>query len=75
MTTTTIQQADASTDALREVTRRIRAEYADMPGLCLTVSQAQRLWAIDQQTCERALRTLVAGGILRRTVRDRFVLA
>lgn len=30
-----------------------------MPGLCLTSEQAQRLWAIDAQTCTALLWSLV----------------
>jgi hypothetical protein len=30
---------------------RIRAEYAEMPGLKLTAAQAQRLWGLDRQSC------------------------
>jgi hypothetical protein len=44
---------------------RIRAEYEDMPGLCLTLRQAARLWDLDVAVCERLLETLVAQGVLR----------
>jgi hypothetical protein len=50
-----------------------RAEYAEMPGLCLTLSQAQRLWAADRQTCEAVFRALIAHGFLRMTTKGRFV--
>jgi hypothetical protein len=63
------------TDVIGDVIRRIQAEYGEMPGLSVTLAQAQRLWAIDRQTCERAFTTLVTRGILRRTTRDRFVRA
>lgn len=36
-----------------------------MPGLCLTLPQAQRLWGLDADTCRRALATLVEAGYLR----------
>jgi hypothetical protein len=26
---------------------RVRAEFCEMPGLCLTARQARRLWALD----------------------------
>jgi Fic family protein len=70
---TALQEVASQPDILRELTRRIEDEYAEMPGLSLTLPQAQRLWAIDRQTCERALSTLVSRRILRRTARDRFV--
>ena len=60
-------------EAARELTRRVQAEYAEMPGLSLTLSQAQRLWGVDRQTCESAFRELIAHGFLRMTGRGRFV--
>jgi hypothetical protein len=41
---------------------RIRAEFAEMPGLNLTVAQAARLFAVEPVRCERALRDLVRRG-------------
>jgi hypothetical protein len=38
---------------------RIRGEFLEMPGLRLTVRQAMRLWHLDAETCEAALRLLV----------------
>jgi hypothetical protein len=38
--------------------RRICGEYLEMPGLRLTCRQAQRLWAIDEQTCVQILESL-----------------
>ena len=46
---------------------RIRAEFLEMPGLRLTLSQAQRLWALDQSLCRALLTELVAGRFLRVT--------
>lgn len=54
---------------------RICSEYREMPGLTLTVPQAQRLWALDRPACERVLDTLVESGFLRRTGRGTFVRA
>jgi hypothetical protein len=62
-------------DVVGDVIRRIKAEYGEMPGLSVTLPQAQRLWALDRQTCERAFDALVTSGILRRTPRDRFIRA
>jgi FMN phosphatase YigB (HAD superfamily) len=45
---------------------RVKAEYAEMPGLCLTVAQAARLWHVTTGTAESALRALVETGYLRR---------
>ena len=53
--------------------RRIRAEYSEMPGLCLTAAQAARLWGLDQQECATLLNQLVEGRFLRRTRLSAFV--
>lgn len=42
----------------------IRLEYAEMPGLQLTFWQAQRLWHLSDELCDRALNTLVSQGVL-----------
>ena len=47
--------------------RRIRGEVNEMPGLCLTFGQAQRLWGLDREACARTLNDLMAEGFLRRT--------
>ena len=52
---------------------QVQAEYDEMPGLSVTLRQAQRLWAVDRVTCEEALRRLTASGVLRMTARGRFV--
>lgn len=51
----------------------VRSEFVQMPGLCLTKPQAQRLWGLDPITCEAVLETLVDAEFLRRT-RDGFYL-
>jgi hypothetical protein len=38
---------------------RIQGEFLEMPGLRLTVRQAQRLWNLDQVVCESLLAALV----------------
>jgi hypothetical protein len=59
--------------ALRDLLLRIEAEYREMPGLSLTVSQAQRLWGLDRSTCALVLVTLVERRVLRQTPNGRFV--
>ena len=54
---------------------RVRAEYREMPGLCLTVPQACRLWQIDATTCTRILDVLVVERFLRRTPSGTFIAA
>ena len=46
---------------------RIRGEFLEMPGLRLGPAQAARLWAMDRETSELALRSLVETGFLWRT--------
>lgn len=55
-----------ATDAEREelLLRRIRAEYSEMPGLRLTLEQAQRLFGVPRQACARLLDALVADRLL-----------
>ena len=54
--------------------RRIRSEFEEMPCLCLTSAQAQRLFAVRPDVCERILAELVKERILCRTHGDRFRL-
>ena len=43
---------------------RIRAEYLEMPGLRLTLAQAQRLYGVERALCQRLLDTLVDANFL-----------
>jgi len=52
---------------------RIRGEYMEMPGLCLTVPQAARLWQRSREECEQVLARLVREGFLVRTRNGAFV--
>ena len=45
----------------------IQTEYNEMPGLCLTRAQVQRLWLLEPSVCDTVLRTLVDAGFLRLT--------
>ena len=49
------------------VTRRVREEFREMPGLRLTPAQATRLWGLEQETCNRVIELLVAAAFLRWT--------
>jgi len=46
--------------------RRITVEYDEMPGLRLTVAQADRLFGLREDVCTRVLHALVDVAILRR---------
>ena len=55
------------------VIARVRAEYREMPGLCLTVQQACRLWQINLTDCARILELLVAQHVLKRSATGVFI--
>ena len=61
--------------AIRTLMDQVQAEYAEMPGLSVTLSQAQRLWAVDQETCAEVFCRLISSGVLRLTPKGRFVRA
>ena len=53
----------------------VRGEFLEMPGLRLTKKQAQRLWAIDADTCEALLSALETSQFLRHTRDGEYLLA
>jgi hypothetical protein len=46
---------------------RVRGEFAEMPGLRLTVGQAARLWGMDRATCQAVIDALIGSSFLRLT--------
>lgn len=50
--------------ALGHLVWRAQAEYIEMPGLCLTRRQAQRLWGLDEAHCLAVLDALVESRFL-----------
>ncbi len=44
---------------MRTTLERIRGEFLEMPGLRLTVEQAQRLCGVDRVRCQKILNALV----------------
>ena len=54
---------------------RIQNEFLEMPGLRLTLEQAQRLWQLRREPCEAVLARLVDSGFLARTPAGAFVQA
>ena len=67
------QESVESTPALDAVLNRVKAEYNEMPGMCVTRMQAQRLWGLDSATCELVLTTLLERGVVRRISRGMYV--
>ena len=56
------------------VSNRVLAEFAEMPGMALTVRQASRLFGIDQESCRVVIDTLVDSAYLRHTSAGRIAL-
>jgi hypothetical protein len=55
-----------------DLTALVRAEYLEMPGLCLTAGQAARLWNVGRDECLQTLDALIRSGFLYRT-RDLYI--
>jgi len=68
-------EAMAAEIAVPDWLQLIRGEYLEIPGLHLTRSQVQRLWGLDDVTCDEVVRTLVDARFLRRTRSDAYVRA
>lgn len=73
MATSTVPEIERHIATVRDLTRRVQAEYTEMPGLSITMPQAQRLLGIDRETCVVVMRTLVDRRFLRRTAQRRYV--
>ena len=54
---------------------RIRGEYLEMPGLKLTLPQAQRLWHLRERECEGLLGALIDAKFLSRKSDGRYARA
>jgi hypothetical protein len=68
-------RSEPTIDSFEHLTRRVRNEYLEMPGLSLTVGQAQRMWQLRRTDCEDLLAALVDSGFLARTPAGAFVRA
>jgi hypothetical protein len=51
---------------IEQLAIRVRAEFREMPGLRLTVRQAERLWGLDPDVCAQVVDVLVSRAILKR---------
>jgi hypothetical protein len=60
-------QGGNHTPPLELLVARVRGEYAEMPGLRVSLPQACRLWQVDASTCEMVLDLLVLEGFLSKT--------
>jgi hypothetical protein len=57
-----------------DLTTRARAEFREMPGMCLTTAQAARLWQLSPARAEELLSELVQSGFLVRREGQRYRL-
>ena len=57
-------------DVMNELVGRIRSEFLEMPGLRLTVTQASRLWGLEEGLCRRVIDVLIGSSFLRWTAGD-----
>jgi hypothetical protein len=60
-------------NGFEQTIKRIEAEYREMPGLKVTLPQAQRLWGIDYATSIAVFRNLTDRGVVRRTPRGQYI--
>ena len=58
---------------MEQMLRRIQSEFLEMPGLRLTLPQAQRLWNLDALVCESLLAALVDVRFLVRPIDGAFM--
>jgi DNA-binding IclR family transcriptional regulator len=59
---------------LTDLATRARAEFREMPGMCLTTAQAARLWQLSPARAEELLSELVQAGFLVRRDGQRYRL-
>jgi DNA-binding IclR family transcriptional regulator len=57
-----------------DLAMRARAEFREMPGMCLTTAQAARLWQVSPEQAQELLLDLVKAGFLVRRDGQRYRL-
>jgi hypothetical protein len=72
--TTTISNDGTRLD-FASALNRAKADFIEMPGLQLTLTQARRLWTLDPDLCEAVLRSLVESRFLVRSRHQIFARA
>ena len=65
----------ARSAAIHVLLKQVRAEYAEMPGMSVTLMQAQRLWAAKSGDLRRGLQALDCLRGIRRRAKVIFVRA
>jgi hypothetical protein len=69
------QQARRGFMDVELMTRRVQAEFEEMPGMKLTMPQASRLFGIERETCRAVVERLVTACYLRWTDSGAFTRA
>jgi DNA-binding IclR family transcriptional regulator len=64
--------SNATENTYDELAKRARAEFREMPGMCLTTAQAARLWQLSPARADELLRELVRSGFLVRRDGQRY---
>jgi hypothetical protein len=59
-----MQSVNKTSEAL---SRRVRSEFLEMPGLKLTLRQAARLWGLEENRCQAVIEDLMRSKFLART--------
>ena len=54
---------------IEHLASRIHTEFQQMPGLNLTLPQAQRLWGLPPDVCDRVVDVLIGRAVLKRSGR------
>lgn len=71
---TTIATERRNIRAREMLLRRIRAEFAEMPGLSVTLAQATRLFGLTREAASRILLELIGKEVLHITADRRYVV-
>ena len=74
-TTCESHTCDTTDETFTAALHRAKAEYLEMPGLRLTLAQAQRLWAFDRALCDAVLAALVDAHFLVQSGQASFIRA
>jgi hypothetical protein len=75
LTTVDTPAYDPADATFTAAVRRAKAEFLEMPGLRLTLPQAQRLWAFDRPLCNAVLAALVEARFLVQSGHASFIRA
>ena len=66
---------DPTDETFAAAVRRVKGEFLEMPGLRVTLAQAQRLWALDRPLCDAVLAALVDARFLVQSGQASFIRA